>query len=389
MDHKTDNWFSKIARDSCGNLKPLYITPKVIDNDANYLDNLCSVLEKIQSEFESMNAPNYYVTIISDYKKQIFKIMKHQYSGEIAQAQTSMDNLINELIKTDTGMAKSSINQSISFKDIEDALGGSDTKVQFFRARSSKNYTVYKREEMLHIPFDKRHLISNERFSISGLPCLYLGTTSYCCWLEIGSPSDDEFNVSYLDIDGTKEILNLTINSEDFEHCIDVDVDERQLKSAFKLWLLTIATSYKIKAEKRNFKSEYVIPQLIMLSCKKNDLYGVAYYSKQLEDDRFARHSCVNLAVFANYEGEKRISNTFNDILLTNSMNYAMFKNLMASLKYRDTYLNVCDSAYPVNIGNYERQYPYNETEFYQFDKYLVAHLYEELKKVDIDIVNS
>ena len=81
--------------------------------------------------------------------------------------------------------------------------------------------------------------------------------------------------------------------------------------------MLTISTSYKITERERNFKSEYVIPQLLMLSCKKLNLYGVAYYSKQLEDDRFADHACVNLAVFANFNGEKKISNTFKDILLT------------------------------------------------------------------------
>jgi hypothetical protein len=153
---------------------------------------------------------------ICKYKKKFSDIMMYQYSGEFAKARNSMDMLIEELIKNDYGIAKSSISKSISFKDIEDALDGTDTEVEFFRARRSEKYTIYKRSEMLHIPFDKRHLISSERFSISGLPCLYLGTTSYCCWLEIGTPSYDKFNVSYLKINGAKEILNLTINSQDF-----------------------------------------------------------------------------------------------------------------------------------------------------------------------------
>lgn len=62
---------------------------------------------------------------------------------------------------------------------------------------------------MLHIPFNKRELIKTQRFSISGVPCLYLGTTSYVCWLEMNKPRDSEFNVSSYKIPGQLKILNL------------------------------------------------------------------------------------------------------------------------------------------------------------------------------------
>ncbi len=33
--------------------------------------------------------------------------------------------------------------------------------------------------EMSHIPFELNHLVSNERFSISGFPSLYMGSSVY------------------------------------------------------------------------------------------------------------------------------------------------------------------------------------------------------------------
>ena len=40
-----------------------------------------------------------------------------------------------------------------------------------------------------------------------------------------------------------------------------------------------------------------------MMSCFKYELTGVAYYSKQLDNDAFGKHMCVNLALFCPYKG--------------------------------------------------------------------------------------
>lgn len=126
-----------------------------------------------------------------------------------------------------------------------------------------------------------------------------------------------------------------------------------------------------------------------MLACKNVPYYGIAYYSKRVENDIFANHVCVNLAIFALYSGEPKVSDVCRDIKITESMNYEMFRNLNPSLKYKNTYLNVVDSRNPINIGEFKRQYPYRETEFYDFDVYLVASLEKELVAVDLAKVNS
>jgi hypothetical protein len=44
------------------------------------------------------------------------------------------------------------------------------------------------REEMFHVPFELRHKIAPQRYSIPGLPSLYLGGSLYTCWVEMRQP---------------------------------------------------------------------------------------------------------------------------------------------------------------------------------------------------------
>ena len=62
-----------------------------------------------------------------------------------------------------------------------------------------------------------------------------------------------------------------------------------------------------VRQSNRSFKTEYVIPQLIMLAANELNLDGVSYYSKRVKDDRLASMNTVNLALFAKYNGEENI----------------------------------------------------------------------------------
>ena len=55
-----------------------------------------------------------------------------------------------------------------------------------YKCRENTKLFHFSKDEMFHIPYDKRNLVGNQRFSLSGLPCLYLGGSSYICWEELG-----------------------------------------------------------------------------------------------------------------------------------------------------------------------------------------------------------
>lgn len=52
-------------------------------------------------------------------------------------------------------------------------------KSKLFRLRTSEYGGLFSKDEMFHIRFDKRHLVANNRFSVNGIPSLYLGESTY------------------------------------------------------------------------------------------------------------------------------------------------------------------------------------------------------------------
>ena len=62
-----------------------------------------------------------------------------------------------------------------------------------------------------------------------------------------------------------------------------LDLDE--IHCWLKLYMLSIATSFRINEKERTFKSEYIISQAIMMACKRIGDDGIAYYSKRVSDE--------------------------------------------------------------------------------------------------------
>ncbi|WP_052675768.1 hypothetical protein [Paenibacillus sp. IHBB 10380] len=50
------------------------------------------------------------------------------------------------------------------------------------------------RQEMFHIPFELKGRAATQRYSIPGLPSLYLGSSCYICWEELHRPDLNTVN---------------------------------------------------------------------------------------------------------------------------------------------------------------------------------------------------
>ena len=391
------SWFGNIIREKeSKGIKQEHVSPQIIRDDNLYGKHLSDWLTTLEEDFKEAKADQQYLDIINEFKTGIVDILGKYHEGNIGEAYERMKIIISNLIEEPADLAVSAIQNSFAFNNVKDVLDGSvkNIQIEFFRARVSDKYCVFDRNEMLHIPFDMRGRVSSTRFSIPGLPCLYLATTSYCCWLELRTPADHQFNVSPVRVNEKNRILNLTMSADMFEYIIEITGAEKSANKhtieALKLWILSYASSFKIKSDNRSFKEEYIIPQLIMLVSRDLGLDGVSYYSKQVEDDRFAHMLCVNLALFAKYNGEKRFSKICKDIEIAPSYNYAMFKQLGHSEKYKSTSVELhSNGGNSRMIGNFDRQNEYQSTEFYNFDRYLFSHIAREIKKVDIDKENE
>ena len=361
-----NQWIEKI------NFKK-FASPFIVQYDNDYLPDLKNMLSELVKEIEVVGASEKIVLSISDYTKRVISAIELYYQGNLIDAQLVINNMIDEFV--DKAPAVSDINGSIAFSDGGDCC----TEIQFFRARLSDNIIEFPADEMLHIPFNKRQIVKSERFSIPGLPCLYLGNSTYDCWVEMGSPADYRFNVAPVVLDNTQQVLNLTVTLSTLLHFTEIGYDENesewenQIILLLKLMVLTFCTSYKVQEENRNFKSEYILSQMIMLSCKSRKLDGIIYYSKQIPNEAFASTVGVNLVLFATYSGEECYSEICEHIKIGTAFNFAMFKQLLPSQSYQDYNLRILSSPYINNVGTKDYWFPYCETQFFKFDQYLFA----------------
>lgn len=58
---------------------------------------------------------------------------------------------------------------------------------------------------------------------------------------------------------------------------------------------------------------------------------------------------------------------------IDDAFNFGLYNQLCATLKYRDYELRCARSGFITNIGSYDRQYPYTETKYSDFDKFLFS----------------
>ena len=163
-----------------------------------------------------------------------------------------------------------------------------------FKARvvTNKEPTPCK-EGMFHIPFELRHKVQDNRFSIHGIPSVYLGQSIYDCYMELGCPSLDTFWVSLFTFTQDKNnvlsanhinLIDLTLAQHDF-HILwaSVKKDDESYYAALDrliddilLWPLIMACAVPCKYPKAPFQQEYIIPQILYELCSEyNEFVGI------------------------------------------------------------------------------------------------------------------
>lgn len=357
-------WLNQLDQNSS-----LYM-PYNVDYDFQYFPELKKKLKLLINILEKNNAPKALIVCAKNYKNKVVKAIDLYYKGNIIDSHL----IIKDLVKDCYGKySVFDVNNNPAFPASPQKEGN---EVQLFRARLSDHMIEFPAEEMLHIPFKNRSIVKSERFSIPGLPCLYLGNTSYVCWIEMGCPPDFKFNVSPVVLDNTQKIFNLAVSLQDFYNTLDYNKTTREEGFCYliKLFILNMATSFRVKETNRNFKSEYIISQMVMLACKDLQLDGITYHSKCVSNDNFANVLGVNLVLFAKYDGKGVLSKICEHLEIGDSFNYSMYKQLLASQKYKGYRLRIDDPSLNKNIGSFKRQFPYRETMFYGFDRYLFAN---------------
>lgn len=334
--------------------------PFTVKTDFAYYDDLRKRYTHFVNRLKNASADIESQRIVKRYSDKVCEALRDYYKGSI----TSCHQKIENLVKGCAGhiLALADLSESRAFPGVY------GSEIQFFRARVSSEARQFTSKDMLHVPFDKRGKSGNYRFSIPGVISLYLANSSYGCWIEMGKPSEHDFYVAPAILDGNQKVFNLAVLTRDLSKTNDADAN--YIHCWLKLLVLMIATSYNVEEKGRIFQSEYIISQSIMLACKKLGFDGVAYFSKRLEGEWFFPVS-INLALFANYKKYKKYGPICEHMKVDEPMNYQLFRQLRQDATYQKYSLRVDSTIYTTNIGNYRRQYKYQETDFHRFDEHL------------------
>ncbi len=239
----------------------------------------------------------------------------------------------------------------------------------FFRCRTGK---FQKREDLYPLPSNKLSFCSAQRYSLAGIPCLYLATTTYCCWMEIGRP--EEFSASsYKPTESGKKlrILNLAFSQKQMHNL------GKDSRAAYLLFPLVMAVSVAVKNPRAdaNFRPEYTISHLVMRCLREFGIDGVAYCSSRIDDVLGFPHT-INLAI-PMFDLEK----IFSGFSVTDPGTFSPQKHLCKEKRDASgsSYLNkFCtkENTDFYSIACYGHRIDYQDTSFSDIDNYLAGRDY-------------
>lgn len=156
----------------------------------------------------------------------------------------------------------------------------------YFKGRISDE--VLTSWDMFHIPFNKRYLIQNQRYSLTGQPMLYIGGSVIDIAEEIEAENVDKLKLSLVTfIDNNFRIFDLRNNINEItddiwlEKFLDIRSEKVYDKSTFFKMILSSVCSFQKRQELKGFSfcEEYVLPQLLAQILKNEKYDGIAYYS--------------------------------------------------------------------------------------------------------------
>lgn len=241
----------------------------------NYVIN--SFRSYVEAEMNEISAntglsPNYILEKIDTTSKSLYRILSAYLRGNHHDAH----KITREMVK------------SMKFDSIV-------KNIPLYKCRENNRQFLFSKDEMYHIPYDKRHLVGNQRFSMSGLPCLYLGGSSYICWEELERKDLNHVNFCGYYVHGNIKMFDLLLPL--------TITNEHQIRKI----VIILACSLPARREDL-FKPEYVLPQCVLNSLIYRSYYShksfcIRYYSSHLlcGDADYFKYEYDNLDYLSRY----------------------------------------------------------------------------------------
>ena len=246
------------------------LNPPFASNEGdNYYDSLSDRLSSYInylhiSVFDKVLSSDDYQKF-TDIRKKILYVLQQYLSGHSGEAYKEFENLMDTI--------------SFDWKKMGYSINSDNA---FIRIRSTSE-NLNKRTDMFHVSFNKRQLISKQRYSIEGFPCLYLAGCAYTSWLELNRPEFNSIWASSFRPTKELDILDMTLTLDSLEANYS-NYGLNHIKDLLCLYFLVIATSYRVKYPLAYFHEEYIISGLLLQwIVLKSPFVGLRYLSTKLE----------------------------------------------------------------------------------------------------------
>ena len=243
---------------------------------------------------EVMSTSNLYGTLEAYY------VNEHDFKVDLQKIVLGLTKTINHYFQKSSidgkalALLKEVINDTKLFSSHSIPIR---TNQLFFRLRPVKeedSQRIFSRKELFHIPFEDRGFASTNRYSLIGYPCLYLANSTFVAWEEMRKNSKkyacslfvNQIPLRFVELDATPFNYRTYDNDNSkYDDLIDYAL----------LFPLIVACSLKVREHQDNhkFKSEYVIPQLLLESLR-GEFYGIRYRSTRIPD---FTEQCWNFAI--------------------------------------------------------------------------------------------
>lgn len=123
--------------------------------------------------------------------------------------------------------------------------------ISFYRMRGVESYQRLLREDMFHIPFSENSAVSSSRYSKAGFPHLYLASSLYIAWEEIGRKDLEKANFSLFKNIRNLYVLDLSVpnNITNYTHILQA--------------YIALFTCICVRDVDSKYHEMYVLPNLI------------------------------------------------------------------------------------------------------------------------------
>ncbi|WP_394899531.1 hypothetical protein [Clostridium paraputrificum] len=192
----------------------------------------------------------------------------------------------------------------------------------FYRGRKSESFISH--WDMFHIPFNRRYLIGNQRYSLVGQPLLYLAASPYCVVKELGTTKDVRISsfrfkeIPNLDLFDNSNLFPEIINTTSSDNILELadklinrdNLSNENIELFFYKCILSNCCSFEVNEElkKYSLKEEYILPQMLAQILKESNFNGIIYTSTKAFTDSSISNSYSelwkmykNYCIFTNY----------------------------------------------------------------------------------------